>query len=153
VHHRRATRRPLAGKDLVSVLDDLDPRTPVIAGVGIATQSVDQPGGGDDAAALMTAAARRAGDDSGSKAVLAAVQQVAVPAGTWAYPDPGRLVAERIGAAGARTVLVQVGIPQQTLFDDAYRAIRGGELDVALVVGGEAARRAAMARRAGVEVH
>jgi len=137
----------------VSVLDDLDPRTPVIAGVGIATQSVDQPGGGDDAAALMTTAARRAGADSGSKAVLAAVQQVAVPAGTWAYPDPGRLVAERIGAAGARTVLVQVGIPQQTLFDDAYRAIRGGELDVALVVGGEAARRAAMARRAGVEVH
>jgi len=44
----------------VSVLDDLDPRTPVIAGVGIATQSVDEPGGGDDAAALMTAAAVRA---------------------------------------------------------------------------------------------
>ena len=136
----------------MSVLDDLDPRTPVIAGVGIATQSVDEPGGGDDAAALMTAAAVRAGTDSGESAVLAAVQQVAVPAGTWAYPDPGRLVAERIGAPQARTVLVQVGIPQQTLFDDAYHAIRSGTLDVALVVGGEAARRAAIARRAGVDV-
>jgi len=137
----------------VSVLDDLDPRTPVIAGVGIATQSVDEPGGGDDAAALMTTAAQRAGADSGSGAILGAVQQVAVPAGTWAYPDPGRLVAESIGAGPARTVLVQVGIPQQTLFDDAYQAIRSGALDVALVVGGEAARRAALARRAGVEVH
>ena len=39
-------------------------------------------------------------------------------------------------------MLVQVGIPQQTLFDDAYQAIRSGTLDVALVVGGEAARRA-----------
>jgi len=44
-------------------------------------------------------------------------------------------------------------VSRSLLRDDAYRAIRGGELDVALVVGGEAARRAAMARRAGVEVH
>jgi acetyl-CoA C-acetyltransferase len=124
----------------------------VIAGVGVATQALDEPGGGDDAAALMTTAAQRAGADSGSAAILAAVQQVAVPAGTWAYPDPGRLVAERIGAASARTVLVQVGIPQQTLFDDAYQAVRSGTIEVALVVGGEAARRSTIARRAGVEV-
>ena len=131
--------------------DDLDPRTPIIAGVGVATQWIDEPGG-DDAATLMTTAAQRAGADSGAPAMLAAVDQVAVPAGTWAYPDPGRLVAERLGASSARTVLVQVGIPQQTLFDDAYHAIRKGTLDVALVVGGEAARRAALARRAGVEL-
>ena len=108
----------------MSALDDLDPRTPVIAGVGVATQAVDEPGAGAEAAALMTTAAERAGADSGSAGILGAVQQVAVPAGTWAYPDPGRLVAERVGAAAARTVLVQVGIPQQTLFDDAYQAIR-----------------------------
>jgi acetyl-CoA C-acetyltransferase len=137
----------------VTDFDDLDPRTPVIAGVGVATQSVEEPGGGDDAATLMTTAAERAGADSGTPEILAAVEQVAVPAGTWAYPDPGRLVAERIGAAQARTVLVQVGIPQQTLFDDAYQAIRAGTIDVAIVVGGEAARRAAIARRAGVELH
>jgi acetyl-CoA C-acetyltransferase len=132
--------------------DDLDPRTPVIAGVGTATQAFDEPGEGDDAATLMTNAAQRAGADSGTSAILAAVQQVAVPAGTWAYPDPGRIIAERIDAADARTVLVQVGIPQQSLFDDAYHAIREGTIDVALVVGGEAARRAAVARRAGVEL-
>jgi acetyl-CoA C-acetyltransferase len=132
--------------------DDLDPRTPVVAGVGVATQDIDEPGRGVDAATLMTTAAQQAGADSGSDAILAALQQVAVPAGTWSYPDPGRIVADRVGAAGARTVLVQVGIPQQTLFDDAYHAIRAGTIDVALVVGGEAARRATLARRAGVEV-
>ena len=45
---------------------------------------------------------------------------------------------------------MSTGIPQQTLLDDAYRAIREGVLDVALVTGGEAARRAALARRAGL---
>lgn len=128
----------------------LHPRTPVIVGVGIATQAYDEPGAGMEAIELMVAAACAAGDDSGAPGVLRAVEQVAVPHGTWAYRDPGRLVAQRIGAPDARTVLVQVGIPQQTPFDDAYRAILDGRIDVALVVGGEAARRAAIARRAGI---
>ena len=129
----------------------LDPRTPVIVGVGVATQSVDEPGGGLEALDLMVAATRAAAADAGTDALLPAVERIAVPGGNWAYSDPGRLVGERIGAAGARTCLVQVGIPQQTLFDDAYLAIRAGTVDVALVVGGEAMRRATVARRAGVE--
>jgi len=128
----------------------LDPRTPVVVGVGVATQHVDEPGGGLEAVELMIAAARAAGDDSGAPGILRAVQRVAVPHGTWSYSDPGRIVAERIGAPDARTVLVQTGIPQQTLLNAAHAAIRDGALDVALVVGGEAARRAALARRAGV---
>jgi len=134
-----------------SLFPDLDPRTPVIAGVGVATQSVDEPGGGAEAIELMLAATRAAAADAGSDAILAEVGRIAVPAGNWRYSDPGRLVAERIGAPAARTSLVQVGIPQQTLFDDAYLAVRDGGLDVALVVGGEAMRRATLARRAGVE--
>jgi acetyl-CoA C-acetyltransferase len=128
----------------------LDPRTPIVAGVGIATQRVDEPGRGLEAFELMVAAAQSAGDDAAAPDILREVQQVAVPQGTWAYPDPVRLVAERIGSPRARTVLVQAGIPQQTLLDDAYTAIEKGTLDVALIVGGEAARRAAIARRAGV---
>jgi hypothetical protein len=72
----------------------LDPRTPVIVGVGVASQHLDEPGSG----------------------------------------------------------LVATGIPQQTLLNDAHAAIRAGVLDVALIVGGEAARRAAIARRHGVTV-
>lgn len=45
---------------------------------------------------------------------------------------------------------METGIPQQTLLNDAYTAIRDGTLEVALVVGGEAARRAMLARHTGV---
>jgi acetyl-CoA C-acetyltransferase len=130
--------------------DALDPRGPVVAGVGVASQHLDEPGAGLEAVELMLTAAGRAGDDSGARGILQEVQRVAVPHGSWHYADPGRIVADRVGATHARTVLVQTGIPQQTLLDDAYLAIREGELDVALVVGGEAARRAVIARRAGV---
>jgi acetyl-CoA C-acetyltransferase len=128
----------------------LDPRTPVIAGVGVASQRVDEPGGGLEALELMLAAARAAGEDAGAPALLTAVERVAVPQGSWSYTDPGRAIARRIGAPGARTSLVATGIPQQALFDQAWAAIRAGTLDVALVVGGEAAGRAALARRHGV---
>jgi acetyl-CoA C-acetyltransferase len=132
--------------------EGLDPRQPVIAGVGVASQRCDEPGAGLEALELMLAAARTAAEDSGVPGILRAVERVAVPQGTWRYGDPGRIVAGRIGAASARTVLVATGIPQQTLFNDAYAAIRAGTLDVALIVGGEAARRAAIARRHGVTV-
>ncbi len=137
----------------MSMNDAVDPRTPVIAGVGVASQHLDEPGAGVEALELMVTAAQAAGDDSGAgAAVLRAVERIAVPGGTWHYRDPGRLVGARIGAPEARTVLVPPGTPQQTLLDDALRSVRDGELDVALVVGGEAARRAVMARRAGVEI-
>jgi acetyl-CoA C-acetyltransferase len=130
--------------------DTLDPRTPVIAGVGVASQQLDEPGSGLDALELMIAAAQTAAGDTGASGILEQVRRVGVPKGSWAYSDPGRIIAERIGAAGAMTSLVETGIPQQTLLNDAYAAIRGGTLDVALIVGGEAGRRAAVARRAGV---
>jgi acetyl-CoA C-acetyltransferase len=130
----------------------LDRRTPVIVGVGQVHQQLDEPGAGDGPIALMVRAARLAGDDSGAPELLQRVGQIAVPEGTWRYRDPARLVGRGIGADRARTVVVQAGIPQQTLLDDAYLALLDGRLDVALVVGGEAARRAAIARRAGVEL-
>jgi acetyl-CoA C-acetyltransferase len=118
-------------------------RAPVLVGVGTALDA------GDDAEAveLMVRAVTAAGDDCGVPAVLRAVQQVAVPRGTWSYTDPGRIIRDRIGAPDARTVLVDLGIPQQTLLNDAMAAIQQGALDVAIVVGGEAKARAARARR------
>jgi acetyl-CoA C-acetyltransferase len=130
----------------------VDPRTPVIVGVGVVSQRSDEPAGGLEAVALMVEAARAAGEDSGTPGLLKRVGHVGVPGGTWAYSDPGRIIAERIGANGARTSLVATGIPQQTLLDDVFAKIRAGALDVALVVGGEAARRAALARRHGLPV-
>jgi len=130
----------------------LDPRTPVVVGVGVASQQLDEPGAGAEALELMIAAAEAAGQDSGAPAVLREVGRVAVAHGSWAYTDPGRVIAERLGASSAQSVLVRTGIPQQTLINDAHGAIRGGAFDAALIVGGEAARRATLARRAGVTV-
>lgn len=121
--------------------DQLDPRTPVLVGVGTA---------GDDleAAELMVRAARAAGDDSGAPSILSRLDRVVVPRGTWAYPDPGRLVAVAVGAPGAETVLADVGISQQTLINGLLRSIASGEVAVGLLVGGEAKAREARAARA-----
>ena len=51
---------------------------------------------------------------------------MAVPQGSWTYPDPARIVATRIGAPGAVTHLVELGIPQQSLIDDALAAVLSG---------------------------
>ena len=74
------------------------------------------------------------------------MQRVVVPRGTWSYTDPARIVAAAIGA-DATTVLVDVGIPQQTLIDEVMAAMLAGDLDVAVVVGAEAKARSARARR------
>ena len=130
----------------------LDPRTPVVAGIGRAEQQPASPEPGKDALGLMVEATKAAGDDCGAPGLLRRIDRVAVPEGSWKYRDAARLVARAVGAGGARTVVVRAGIPQQTLLDDAYLDLLGGHLDVALVVGGEAAGRAAAARRAGIEL-
>jgi len=115
----------------------LDARTPVLVGAGVAHQRFDDPADAAEAVALMTTAVRRAGEDAGAPALLSAAEAVFVPRGSWRYRDPGRIVAERIGA-DARTVIAELGVLQLTAFTRACRAIASGDLDVAVVVGGEA---------------
>ncbi|MCB1250308.1 MAG: hypothetical protein KDB36_12905, partial [Acidimicrobiales bacterium] len=135
------------------------PAVPTLVGAAVITQRPDDvasPGGGDDTLGLMVRAVRAAADDAcgdGADAarLLGAVEWIGVPEGTWPVPDPARLVAERIGATGARTCRAGVGVLQQDVIARACAAIVAGELDVALVVGGEAKARAQAARRAGVD--
>ena len=77
---------------------------------------------------------------------------IAVPVGNWSYADPGRLVAQRLGASAAATVRVEIGVPQQTPVRVAVERIARGELDVALVVGGEAKATQLRRSRAGLAV-
>ena len=58
-------------------------------------------------------------------------------------------MATRIGAPGAATHLVELGIPQQSLIDDALAAVLSGASEVAVVVGGEAKRWVRDRERAG----
>src|SRR3954471_15225458 len=117
----------------------IDPRTPVIVGVGQVLQRPDDLTQAVEPLALMTQAAEAAGADAGATSpLLPRTQLVAVVRGFWRYPDPGRLIAERVGAANARTLLTEDGgnIPQ-SLVNALSPRIAAGQLDVVLVVGGE----------------
>jgi len=119
----------------------LDPRTPVLVGVGAASDDVE-------ATELMARALVAAAEDAGGR-ILSRIDRLAVPQGSWSYSDPARLVAEAVGAASATSHLVELGIPQQSLINDALHAIAAGESEVAAVVGGEAKRWARDQARAG----
>ena len=123
---------------------NLDPRTPVLVGVGRASDDAE-------ACELMIRALLAAADDTGAPGLLAAIDRVAVPQGNWSYPDPARLVADGVGATGARTHRVELGIPQQALINGALAAIMAGTSDVAVVVGGEAKAWERRRVRAGLE--
>lgn len=129
----------------------LDPRTPVLVGVGAVSQHADDPQTASEPLELMARALERAAEDAGSKALLAAVDTIWTPRGFWAYSDPGRLLAERFGASGARTVIADVGILQSTVLGRAAQALAEGQGEIAMIVGGEARDRDARCRRQGVE--
>src|SRR5260370_9911997 len=123
----------------------IDGSLPVLAGAAVTTSADSEP------AVLMIDAVNAAARDAGSASLLAAADRIVVPKGTWSYTDPGRLVAVAIGANRARTWLVDIGIPQQTLINDALRAILQGECEVVVLAGREARRRAQRAGRGGAE--
>lgn len=130
----------------------MDPRTPVLVGIAAIEQRIDDPRGAREAYELMVDAIEEAARDAGNRELLTRADSIRVPRGFWQYPDPGRLVADQVGAKNARTTLAEIGVLQQTLLSDACRAIANGEEEVALVVGGEAKYRELRGRIEGVEV-
>ncbi len=127
----------------------IEPRTPVLVGIGAIEQRLDEPGAGLGDEGMVAAAAQAAVADAGIAGTT--VDWIASTRGLAMLPDPARGVAQALGAT-ARTVAATAGIPQQTLINMALTGIRSGEIDVAIVCGGEAKRRADIARRAGVEL-
>ncbi len=134
----------------------LDPRTPVLVGVGFADQRCEDPREALEAFALMAQAVSQAGIDALgtelSQSLLSCVDSIAIPQGFWGYPDPGRLVADAVGALHAKSILAGIGILQQTLISNACSDIAAGESDVVVVTGGEAKYRSLRAILAGVEL-
>ncbi len=128
----------------------LSPQTPVLVGIGVLNQRETDVAKADEAVALMIRAARAAAEDCGVPELLRDVKRISVPKGVWGYTNPGRLIGEAVGAPKATTVLAEIGILQQSLFADACRQIAAGEIDSALVVGGEAKFRALQATIQGI---
>jgi acetyl-CoA C-acetyltransferase len=130
----------------------VDPRTPVIVGVGQFTERIDDPDyRGMSAVDLATAAVRAALTDTGAD-VTGVAQAIEVFAGLrqfeicTPFSDPPlgasdnyvRSVARRVGADPARAVLEPIGgNGPQKLVTEFAGAIAAGDVEVALVLGSE----------------
>ncbi len=124
----------------------IDPRSPVVVGVG---QHLVREGVAPEPAEMMAEAVRLAAVDTGAEGISAHVGVVAaVPTFSWRYRDPGRVVADRLGAGDARTWTVTVGgnSPQRLLNRLAVE-IAAGRLDIGVLCGGESGRTRSAAKR------
>ncbi|HET6793622.1 MAG TPA: acetyl-CoA acetyltransferase [Acidimicrobiales bacterium] len=136
----------------------LDPRTPVVAGVGqLVRRPAAQPtpewvSSLSEPVDMMAEALRAAAADSGAGSdLLARADSVRVVSLlSWPYRDPAALLADRIGAAPRQRLVSAVGgNSPQALVNDAASAIARGELDVAAVAGAEAVYTQVLRRRVG----
>jgi acetyl-CoA C-acetyltransferase len=100
----------------------------------------------------MARVVRGAAEDAGSLKLLAQLDYVGVVRGAWRYSDPGRLVADAVGAVSARTGLSANGghTPQSYLNVLASR-IAAGELSTAVLVGAETIWSRRRKRQAGID--
>ena len=117
-----------------------DPRAPVIAGAGqISRRAVD---GGPSPLDFMVHAACAAAEDAGpgGETLLARAASVGVvDCFSWPVSDPGAALAHELGIAPRETVVsARGGTGPLELLGDLCARIRAGELDVALLAGGEA---------------
>ena len=124
------------------------PRTPVLVGrsqiIGPAPD-IEQPITVDT---LLNQAALAALDDAGVR--TEAVDVIGVVTGLFRHPNIGRSVARAIGASDAHTILTSWGGNTPIAFvGDLGDRIARGEIDVAVVLGGEANATRDAARRAG----
>jgi acetyl-CoA C-acetyltransferase len=131
----------------------LDPRTPVIIGVG---QFLHRADGLDDAlepAALMAAAIRSAASDAGLADVPTADSLRVVGLLSWRYGNAAWAVAEQLGQRPRQlAVSTMGGNSPQTLLNATSREILAGDLDVAILTGGEAWRTRMRAKKSGSEL-
>lgn len=134
---------------------EIDPRTPVLVGVG---QLVQREPGTDllDPVALSAAALRRAAEDAGGTADLLAQADAvyAVASASWSYADQAALVAAAVGATPRETVVSARfgGDGGQLLVNAAAEAIAQGDADIVLVTGAEAGATLAAAHKRGISL-
>ena len=108
----------------------LQPRLPVLVGLGAVHD-------GAPAEDLMERAARAAADDAGAPELLASLDRIAVPQGSWSLDDAARGLAVRLGSPAACAVRYEVGVSQQEMLNHALADVASGACECVLVVGGE----------------
>lgn len=137
----------------MSAATSLDPRTPVLVGAG---QFLHRATGLDDAldpVALMAEAVRAAAADAGLASVPAADSIRVVGLLSWRYGDPAWVLAQELGLSPRETAVTTMGgNSPQTLVNGTALEIQRGELDLAILTGGEAWRTRMRARKQDVEL-
>lgn len=125
----------------------LERSVPVLVGSG----QVNEREGGVEPVDLIAHAAKIAAQDAGSMRLLDRVDAVRVVGMlSWRYRDPGRLVAERLGASPRQTTYSGVGgSTPQVLVNEAAEDIAAGRADIVLVCGAEAWRTRSRLRAQG----
>ncbi len=131
----------------------IDPRTPVLIGGG---QYAHHAVGLDDAmhpVELMAHAVARATADAGLSTTPNPDSIRVVSLLSWRYGDPASVLAQQLGLTPRETVLTtNGGNSPQTLVNSTASHIQSGEIDLAILAGGEAYRTRTRARREGIEL-
>jgi acetyl-CoA C-acetyltransferase len=145
----------VTGRSLSSTNMALDPRSPVLIGCGQIAQRDVTVEEAKDPLGLMVEAVRAASIDAGLASVPEAVDAIAVVALlSWRYGDPAFLIGEQLGISSARTMLTpHGGNSPQSLVNRMAIEIKRGDLDIAVLAGGETTRTKARAKKQGIELH
>jgi acetyl-CoA C-acetyltransferase len=126
-----------------------DPRSPVLIGVG----RFANRDGGVDPVTLMVEAIRRASADAGLDGVPDVQSLRVVSLLSWRYGNAPQVLAEQLGITPAELgYSANGGNSPQSLINTTAAEIQRGELDIAILAGGEASRTRRQARAAGVEL-
>jgi acetyl-CoA C-acetyltransferase len=125
----------------------VDPRTPVVVGVGQTSQRTD-PADAKPPIELFADAARLAGEDAGAGLLARTDTVAAVQIVSWPYPDPGAYGARLLGLSPRSTVVSTVGgNSPQLLVNEMGRRILDRDADVVLLGGAESMHARWRARR------
>ncbi|MEB2345357.1 MAG: acetyl-CoA acetyltransferase [Deltaproteobacteria bacterium] len=130
-------------------------RDPVLVGAAQWSERRDDPAAAAGPVEILAAVARRAADDAGAgKALLEALDTVAVPSVTaWRMRDAAGLLVEALGIAPARRVATPIGGNTPTMLVNRFaREIAGGRCEAVLVAGCDVFFSVLQARRRGVRL-
>ena len=131
----------------------IDPRSPVLVGSG---QYLHRATGLDDAldpASLMCRAIEQAAADAGLSGVPSVDSVRVIGLLSWRYGNAAQIVAEQLGIdAREYAYSTMGGNSPQSLVNGTAKEIQAGELDLAILTGGESWRTRMRARKAGVEL-
>ena len=131
----------------------LDPRTPVIVGVGQQLQRIDNPLEALTPVAFIANAIREASKDAGLSAVPNVDSLRVISFLSWRYRDPARFIAAELGITTAETVASSMGgNSTQSMVNATALDIQSGTCDIVILCGGETSRTRKRARAADIEL-